>query len=160
MHTMIDETRRPKPHLLRTLAWLAWAAILSVALLGCKTQGDVRSGAAGSAKDDEDSTSLEARAKARWDHLILREAEQSWDYLSPGFRAITDREKYIDDMRNRPIRWLSAAVDRKECADEQTCDVVIRLDIEVVVPGAGAVVTATWVREKWLMIEGAWYHVP
>lgn len=160
MHTMTDETRRPAPRLARALAWLACALALSVTLLGCKTQGGVKADAPDAASSAAASQSIEARAKARWDHLILRESEQAWEYLSPGFRAITDRQKYIDDMRNRPIRWLSAAVDRKECADEQTCDVVIRLDIETVVPGAGAVVTAGWVREKWLKLEGAWYHVP
>ncbi len=107
------------------------------------------------------SEPLETRAKQRWDLLIAGKALEAWEYLSPGYRQTRDAQRYADDMRNRPTRWLSAGVNSVECEDEDVCVVVVRMEFEAPVPGrSGGARAEGWVRENWLRIDGAWYHVP
>jgi len=143
-----------------TIRGVGAAALIAIAALsGCATGG--KQPAPPVTASAVDAQSVEARAKQRWDLLITGKAADAWDYLSPGYRTTVDRQRYGDDMRNRPTRWLSAAVDRVECEDESTCKVVVKVDIEAVVPGrSGGVMTTGWVTENWLRIDGAWYLVP
>lgn len=148
------------PHATRWIRGLTLGlAALLLAACASTGQGERSSGGAVSAESSVDV--LKTRAKERWDLLILGKALEAWEYLSPGYRQTREAQRYADDMRNRPTRWLSAGVNSVECESEDVCVVVVRTQFEAPVPGrSGGVQAEGWVRENWLRLDGTWYHVP
>lgn len=104
---------------------------------------------------------IEARAAQRWQYLIAKQADKAYDYLTPGFRKATPRDRYAASMGGRPIKWSSVKVTGKEC-QEDTCDVLLALDYEVLLAGAGArpIKSLAPLREKWVKVDGQWYFLP
>lgn len=105
---------------------------------------------------------LEVRAVKRWEHLIARQGELAYDYLTPGYRATKTREAYRDEIAQRPVRWQKAELVDVECPETERCEVRIRIDFELAVPlrGGGRINQSTILRETWLRLDGNWFHIP
>ncbi len=142
------------------IRWLAVAAA-SLLLAACAAT-DTRSDTAGaSASASSSQETLKQRAKQRWDYLINKQAAKAWDYLTPGYRATTTREKYAADMNNRPVQWESATIIKTDCAQADNCEVFVSVGYQVRIPGAGGVAHAfAPVQERWLLLHNQWYYLP
>jgi len=127
----------------------ATLGILVVLLAGC------------GGKDSVDS--IDTRAVERWNFLIAHQAEKAYDYLSPGTRETRTRESYAAAMNNRPVKWLAAKFNRKEC-DADRCKVYIDVSYSVAMPGAGAVgkqiEQSSTQSEIWVHVQDGWYYLP
>ena len=147
---------------MKYLAPLA-AALCAASLAGCAggpaaTKGEAPATAAPAAKG-----SVEARAQQRWDLLIAGKAAQAYDFFSPGYRQVKDRESYASDMGMRPVHWTKAEVKGSNCpADLQVCDVTVEVQytIESTLPGVGTIESSSPVVERWIETDGSWYFVP
>ena len=111
-----------------------------------------------------DSTAeVDTRAVERWNYLIAHQAEKAYDYLSPGTRETQTRETYAAAMNTRPVKWLSAKFNRKEC-DADRCTVYIDVSYSVGMPGAGAtgkaVQTSSTQSETWVHVKNGWFFLP
>jgi hypothetical protein len=106
---------------------------------------------------------IDTRALERWNYLIAHQAEKAYDYLSPGTRETQTRESYAASMNNRPVKWLSAKFNRKEC-DADRCTVYIDVSYSVAMPGGGAigkpVQTSSTQSETWVHVKDGWYFLP
>lgn len=132
------------------------AALAAFVMLGgCAAGGGTKSGVS-------KKGGPEVRAQARWDHLLKKETEQAYDFLSPGARSTIAREQYASDMRNRPVRWTKAQVDSKECASEDSCKVKVFLEYSAKLPmvAGGDVTSPAVLEETWIAVDGVWYYVP
>jgi hypothetical protein len=129
---------------------LAATAALLVALAGCNTNKDP-------------AADVEKRAVERWNFLIAHQAEKAYDYLSPGTREMQTRETYAAAMNTRPIKWIAAKFNHKEC-DADRCKVYIDVSYSVAMPGAGAVgkpIESTSTQsETWVRVKDDWYFLP
>ena len=129
---------------------LAATAALLVALAGCNTNNDP-------------AADVEKRAVERWNFLIAHQAEKAYDYLSPGTREMQTRETYAAAMNTRPIKWIAAKFNHKEC-DADRCKVYIDVSYSVAMPGAGAVgkpIESTSTQtETWVRVKDDWYFLP
>ncbi len=129
---------------------LAATAALLVALAGCNTNKDP-------------AADVEKRAVDRWNFLIAHQAEKAYDYLSPGTREMQTRETYAAAMNTRPIKWIAAKFNHKEC-DADRCKVYIDVSYSVAMPGAGAVgkpIESTSTQsETWVRVKDDWYFLP
>ena len=106
---------------------------------------------------------LEARAQKRWDLLIAGQAGQAWEFFSPGYRDIKDRETYVADLSVRPVKWTKAAVKSSQCPeDPKVCDVEVEVHftMDSTLPGVGKLESYSPVAERWIEIDGNWYFVP
>lgn len=103
----------------------------------------------------------EERAIERWNLLIERKAELAWDYLSPGKRAIEKREDYAAAMNSRPIRWQKVTLHSKSCAKEDTCTIMLQVDVEVpMMGGSGMASSLGFPRETWIRgADDVWYFL-
>jgi hypothetical protein len=112
---------------------------------------------------NNDSAVIDKRAVERWNYLIAHQADKAYDYLSPGTRETQTRENYAAAMNNRPIKWLSAKFNRKEC-DGDRCKVDIDVRYSVVMGGASAagkpIETTSTQSEIWVRVDNDWYFLP
>jgi hypothetical protein len=129
---------------------LAALAVLLVALAGCNTNKDP-------------TADVEKRATERWNFLIAHQAEKAYDYLSPGTRETQTRENYAKAMNSRPMQWINAKFNRKEC-DADRCKVYIDVSYSIAMPGAGAIgkpIESTSTQtETWVRVKDDWYFLP
>jgi hypothetical protein len=130
---------------------IATLGALFVLLGGCSFSG----------KDS--AAELDTRAVERWNYLIAHQAEKAYDYLSPGTRETQTREAYAAAMNNRPVKWVSAKFNRKEC-DADRCTVYIDVSYSVGMLGAGgigkAVQSASTQSETWVHVKDGWFFLP
>lgn len=101
------------------------------------------------------------RAGERWQYLIDGQPERAWDYLSKGVQSTESRDAYARGMKERPVHWLAVEPLEAEC-EAARCDVRIKLEYEITIPGGGAGPTRApaWIYERWILQGRAWVHVP
>lgn len=104
---------------------------------------------------------LERRATDRWKLLIAKDGARAYAYLTPGYRAKKSEKEYVDWVNSRPVKWISAAYQEYTCDTKESCKVNIFLTIETTMRGvSGAQQTFAALEERWLQIDGVWYHLP
>ena len=109
------------------------------------------------------TATLEQRALQRWKLLIAKQADKAWEFLSPGVRSTWPREKYAAEMTQRPVQW--ERVDphgEAECEADDACSVklLVTYSLDVPLPNVGRVTSPAVIEEKWIALDGVWYHVP
>lgn len=104
---------------------------------------------------------LKQRVIERWALLIGRRGEDAFEYLTPGHQKTHNKVKYGADMAGRPVRWFRATFDKTECATEESCEVSVLVDFRVrMSAGMGVTESFAYVKERWIAVEGVWYHLP
>jgi hypothetical protein len=165
---MIDN-RIPTRGSIRALAFGLALAFLA----GCQSGGTRPDGAAATPgptgadaavapTDGKTMDPLLARATERWQLLIAGKFAEAYEYLSPGYREVVDREEYVQTMAKRQVFWNAAEAHDQECRDgfcRVRVDVLYTVNMPVM--GVGEVSSSTTVIENWLLGEdGRWYFVP
>lgn len=135
-----------KPLTLR-LAALAGAALLA---------------ACAAAPGGKTTSTAEQRAAQRWQLLIQGKAAEAYDFLSPGVRSAKPRDQYAAEMSDRPVKWKSVEVRDSRCEAADRCEVhvVVTYTANLPLRGVGAVESPAVLSEKWIAIDGVWYHLP
>jgi hypothetical protein len=109
-----------------------------------------------------EDVAVSQRAVERWQHLIGGRADLAWDYLTPGVRSTKTRERYAEEMSDRPVKWKAVRFKSEDCTTETTCTVTLEVEYTVRMPvtGVGDVTVPADVNERWLRIDGQWFHLP
>ena len=111
--------------------------------------------------DRDARAELKRRVVERWALLIAQKGDLAFDYLSPGYQQTHNRVKYGSDMASRPVRWFRAAFDHSECASEDACEVSVLVDFKVrISAGMGVSESFAYIKERWISVDGIWYHLP
>ena len=146
-----------------------WAALLAPMLLAAcassptpKESVDAAAADAGAVKVSTDASApLERRATDRWKLLIAKDGARAYTYLTPGYRAKKPEKEYVDWVNSRPVKWVSAAYQEYSCDTKESCKVSLFLTLETMIRGIpGLQQTFATVEERWLQIDGVWYHLP
>lgn len=128
--------------------------LAAIALLGgCAGVGGLRADTPPEVKRD----AVAARAKARWEHLINRDLEGAYAYMSPASRATTPLDVY--KAQHKVGMYRSIKVDDVKC-EADACTVRLSLTYEHARMGSrkkGIAIT-TPLTEKWIITQGqAWF---
>lgn len=101
------------------------------------------------------------RAGQRWQHLVERDPDGAYAYLSPGYRDLVAQEEYARTIMVRPVKWNKVRVSGVTCEDI-VCEVHLEIDYTLRMPvqGVGAVSSRSVQKEKWVSSGGQWYLVP
>ena len=91
------------------------------------------------------------RSQQRWDALVAGDVSKAYGYFSPATRQTMTLLGYASSVRVG--FWKAAKVERVECAEEDLCEV--HLKIEYV---RGSTI-ATPLRESWARSGGEWWYV-
>ncbi|HZZ94538.1 MAG TPA: hypothetical protein VFE23_18385 [Usitatibacter sp.] len=121
---------------------IAVAVVVVAALAGCTTLQ--------SRKPEE---SVKERAQARWDALLKNDVRASYEYLSPGTRAVMDYKSYEASIRRG--FWKSATVDSVTCPSRERCEVNETIEYEFQGRRARSPLTETWIEEggNWWLVR-------
>ncbi len=104
---------------------------------------------------------VKERAQARWDALVDQEFAAAWDYYTPGYRQMTERDAFDADMDARPVQWNAASVISAECDEEASkCEVLTEVTYQ---PTGGpkemrSVEVTRDLEEEWLLMDGQWWY--
>lgn len=127
------------------------ALALAVLLAGCGAM---------TTKGVDPAVALEKRAVERWQLLIEGKPEQAYDYLTPGYRATRSREAYAQAFKPGVLRWQSVEWRRAECPEPDSCEARLIVTYTVTMPRAGDGFSLREIKERWLNVDGEWYHLP
>jgi hypothetical protein len=136
-------------------------AALALLLSACTSTGGSKS--AGEDADASPTAKLEQRALERWKLLIGKQPDKAWEFLSPGVRSTWTREKYAAEMSQRPVQWEKVQNHGETvCEAEDACLVklLVTYSMDVPLPNVGRVTSPAVLEEKWIALDGVWYHVP
>jgi hypothetical protein len=67
--------------------------------------------------------------------------------------------KYIKGFNTAVLKWLGATVDNIK-RENDSAMVDLTLKVKVKVPGVKDPGHDSSIKEKWVKVEGIWYHVP
>jgi hypothetical protein len=127
--------------------------LLALALAACASGG----GSPGATPEEQ----VKRRSAERWQFLIDGKPDQAWDYLSDGVKSTQDREVFAQEMKLRPVHWLTAEPLEAECVKAR-CDLRTKLEYEITIPGtnSGPTRAPAFVYERWIEQDGRWVFVP
>lgn len=132
-----------------------FAAFAAVVLAACAAGGPAKKPAPAVAQ-----TALE-RAVDRWQAIIDGRAGDAWEMLTPGVRSTKTKELYTQEWAVKPVHYRTVApVD--EICDADACTVTVELEYDVKVPlaGVGEQRLGAVLDERWIRLDGVWYHLP
>lgn len=116
-------------------------------------------------KISTDEEALRSRVQEYWGHIIKEAYDKSYDFEYPLYQKAVSRIDYIRGVSANK-KWLKADI-RKVAIEGDSATVTVWLDMKVenlMVPGRAKqqefTVRDNEVEEKWLKIDGIWYHVP
>lgn len=152
----------------KTPAYLMAAIATPLLLVACASAPAPKEAADGAAESSnaiqvssDAAAPLERRATDRWKLLIAKDGVRAYGYLTPGYRAKKTEKEYKDWVDSRPVKWLSAAYQEYSCDTPDSCRVNLFLTLETTLRGvSGAQQTFATIDERWLRLEGVWYHLP
>ena len=103
---------------------------------------------------------LQQRVEAYWQHLIAREYDQAYTYLTPGYRSTYSEQDFSRMNRRNPVEWRSAQWQEAECETQDSCNVKLMASYAVRMPGAGQVTSMREQEQRWIRSGGQWHHLP
>jgi hypothetical protein len=128
-------------------------AILTLLASACASSGSK------SAAQPEQTAS--ERALARWQAIIDGKSDLAYEFLTPGVRSTKTREAYATEQARKPVRYLSVKPYDEVCeGDACTVSVEVVYELAIPLPGAGKHRMPAVLEERWIRLEGGWFHLP
>lgn len=108
-----------------------------------------------------DVAALEERVRARWQTLIDRDFEAAYEFASPNYRAVFSKGMFIRNF-SYTLDWQLTAVEVLAYdADAAVASVAVRVmskSTKQTSVSAQFGFVPTTVRERWVSIDGEWWH--
>jgi hypothetical protein len=121
---------------------------------GCSIKDTVKKGS--------DEKVLRDRIMAFWNHKINKEFDKSYEYEDPLFRKKISMMNYISSFHaeSAKAKWLEASIESIKLEDDiAKVDMKLKLRLFATASQAKAVEHEVPIREKWVRVDGNWFHV-
>jgi len=145
-----------KPAVSGVAAKVVIAILGLIILMGCAKKDAIKQ------MSEEDS--LRERVEAYWAHNIKETFDKSYEYEYPLYRKNVSMVEYLRNINNS-VQWTKVEISRI-AIENGTADVTIIMDTKikalpiVTKSKGGADLRGLQKTEKWIKVEGSWYHVP
>lgn len=106
---------------------------------------------------DEDL--LRERATMYWNHKVKKEFDKSYAYEYPLFRKQMSVVDYIKGFNTGKASWAGAKIEQVDMQGD-SATVGMKIAIQIVVTSSRNLEHETYVEDKWVKVDGVWYHVP
>ena len=105
---------------------------------------------------------LEQRVRDRWQTLVARDFSATWEFESPNYRSVFSKSMYKHQF-SYGVEWELTGVEVVNYdARAAVASVVVRVMSRSTKPTSAASkaigATPIFIREKWLLIDGEWWH--
>jgi len=141
---ILEESVKKVEHLSLTIIFFL------IIFSGCATKEAVK------VSDEE---VLKERVMAYWNLKMHEEFDKSYQYELPLYRKNVTMVSYIKGFNTRVVKWLGASIDNVKRQDD-TAMIDLNVKVKVNVPGLKDPGHDSLIKEKWVKVEGIWYHVP
>jgi hypothetical protein len=136
--------------------YLRWAVLgMTLALAACAAGPR-----AGSKTGGSPEAIVEQRAKERWAYLVDNNFHAAYEYLTPGYRATRTVQSYAAGAKPAILSWKGVQWRGVDCETPESCVAKLILEYTVQMQGAGTVPGLTEIKERWMLLDGTWYHLP
>ena len=130
---------------------LCIAIICLIILMGCAKKEVLES--------IPDEEALKSRVVKYWDHKVKEEFDKSYEYEDPIFRKKVSMIKYIQSINTSVVKWVGADIENISREDD-VANVDMKLKIRVMANPLRYVEKDVYLKEKWISVDGVWYHSP
>ncbi len=103
---------------------------------------------------------LRTRVTEFWEHRIKLELDKCYSYEYPLLRKKTNIVDYIKSFNTGFAVWKGYIIKDIKFIDEENADVNMDIKSSVKIPGTKQFEQDSDVTERWIKLEGTWYHVP
>jgi hypothetical protein len=124
---------------------------LLIILSGCATKEALKS--------TTDEEILRERVMAYWNHKIKQEFEKSYEYEYPLFRKTVNVVNYIKGFNTARAGWTNAGIEGLHI-EEDNATVDMKIMIKIAVSSSRNLDHEGFIKEKWVKVDGIWYHIP
>ncbi len=110
-------------------------------------------------KDVSDEEVLKERVMAYWQHKVRQEFDKSYGYEDPLFRKKISIVNYIKGFNTARAGWSGASIEGLKIeGDSAIVDMKVR--VKITVSSSGNIEQDVALKERWVKVDGLWYHVP
>lgn len=96
---------------------------------------------------------------AYWNYKIKQEFDKSYEYEDPLFRKQVNMINYIKSFNTAKAGWSKAQIERIDMVgDNATVD--MKIEIKIAVSSSKNLEHEGFIKEKWVKVDGIWYHIP
>jgi hypothetical protein len=129
------------------------AGLLALSLGGCSDPDELSA---------EQAAALEERVRARWQTIIDRDFEKTWEFATPNYRGIFPKHLYANNF-SYGVKWELTGVDVLNYDGRAAvASVAARVMTEPAKPTSAASKALgprpVTIREQWILIDGEWWH--
>lgn len=129
------------------------AGLLCLSMVGCSDPDELSA---------EQAAALEERVRARWQTIIDRDFEKTWEFATPNYRGIFPKHLYANNF-SYGVKWELTGVDVLHYDGRAAvASVAARVMTETTKPTSMASKALgprpVTIREKWILIDGEWWH--
>jgi len=110
-------------------------------------------------KSVSDEEVLRGRVTAYWNHKVKEEFDRSYEYEDPLYRKKVGLVNYIKSFNTERAGWTNSAVEGLKIENESAI-VDMKLRVRIVVKPSKNLEQDVLLKEKWVKVDGIWYHVP
>ena len=111
-------------------------------------------------KKVSDDDVLRQRVMVYWNAMINEEYEKMYEIEYPLFKKETTRSKYIRFMSNPSMKYDSYEIIDIKRVDADVSEVNGKVNVTLKPFGAKPLTVDRVLSERWVRVEGEWYHVP
>ena len=98
------------------------------------------------------------RVKARWAALVQEDFKKAYEFQSPAYRAVSSLQHFRGSFGNA-VAWRGAEVVGVEYDSPVSATVSVAVSYGSGVKGGGAYSSITYIHEKWVYSDEAWWYV-
>jgi len=102
---------------------------------------------------------LRERVMVYWDHKIKQEFDKSYEYEDPLFKKKVNMVNYIKGFNIGKAEWSGAKIEGLKIENESAI-VDMKIKLRIIAGASGNIEHDTLVKEKWVKVDGVWYHIP
>jgi hypothetical protein len=110
-------------------------------------------------KQGSEEEALRERVAMYWGYKAQGAFDKSYEFEDPYYRTLVNMTRYIQGIDTGMMNWKSAEIMDIEFG-EGFADVELTVDMKVTLPGFRKMEQQARIKEKWVSVDGMWYHVP
>lgn len=102
---------------------------------------------------------LRERVMAYWNHKVKQEFDKSYEYEDPLFKKKVNPVNYMKGFNIGKAEWFGAKI-RGLKIENESAIVDLNIKLRITTGVSGNLEHDTFATEKWVKVDGVWYHIP
>ncbi|MGL4232259.1 MAG: hypothetical protein ACRCWJ_12910 [Casimicrobium sp.] len=134
-------------------------SLFAIALLvcGCATTAQMTGSTPTLNSPGELKQRATSRATQYWQLVTTGKYKESYEYLTHTSRAAVPPDRYEQQLRG--MRLKTAEVDKVECLPDNTCNIGLKMEVDILLPRVGFRTVPLEHREVWAFSNGDMYLI-